>query len=102
MAGSPLKNLFPAGLCQGTNRRGLPCGVRLEVRRCKNGRLLCKWHGGWSTGPRTPEGKVRCGEAGRRNLKAWHTRRRGATANPAPDGVAESGGAYPGATHGPG
>ncbi|MET0732047.1 MAG: HGGxSTG domain-containing protein [Casimicrobiaceae bacterium] len=77
MVGTPLKNLFPNGLCEGTNRRGRPCGVRLDVRRCKNGRLLCRWHGGWSTGPRTPDGKARCGEAGRRNLKAWHARRKG-------------------------
>src|SRR5262245_29503889 len=77
MAGTPLRKLFPKGLCQAKNRRGLPCGVRLDVRRCKNGRPLCKWHGGWSTGPRTAEGKARCGEVGRRNLKAWHALRKG-------------------------
>src|SRR5262245_18527958 len=76
MAGAPLKNLFPNGLCQAKNRRGEPCGVRLGVRRCKNGRLLCKWHAGYSTGPRTPEGKARCGEAGRRNLREWHALRK--------------------------
>jgi hypothetical protein len=32
----------------------------------RNGR--CRMHGGLSTGPRTPEGRARCGEAGRRNL----------------------------------
>jgi len=69
MAGSPLKNLSPNGLCQAKNRRGEPCGVRLDVHRCKNGRLLCRWHGGYSTGPRTPEGKARCGEAGRRKFE---------------------------------
>src|SRR5215470_11661976 len=90
MTGTPLKNLFPNGLCQAKNRRGEPCGVRLDVRRCKNGRLLCKWHGGYSTGPRTPEGKARCGEAGRRNLRQWHARRGGQLDDSAADGAADS------------
>lgn len=43
----------------------LPCGGR---RRCDGqpcealsvpGKRRCKWHGGHSTGPRTPEGKAR-------------------------------------------
>jgi len=71
MAGTPIKNLFPIGLCQGHNRRGEPCGVRLEVFKLKNGRWLCRWHGGLSTGPKTPEGKERALKALREGWKRW-------------------------------
>lgn len=59
MAGSPIKNLFPDGVCWAKNRRGEPCKIRLEVFKCKNGALRCRYHGGLSTGARTPEGKER-------------------------------------------
>ncbi|MCK4870022.1 MAG: hypothetical protein KAS93_02820 [Gammaproteobacteria bacterium] len=36
-----------------TKRTGLPC----RARALANGR--CKYHGGLSTGPKTPEGKAR-------------------------------------------
>src|SRR5579872_4704179 len=41
----------------------------------------CRHHGGASTGPRTPEGRARCSEAGRRGAKArwrpgWRQRAR--------------------------
>ncbi|RSU47559.1 hypothetical protein BRX43_14030 [Sphingomonas sp. S-NIH.Pt15_0812] len=49
---------FPADLaglaCGATTRRGHPC-KRTDLHL--NGR--CKFHGGCSTGPRTPEGKAR-------------------------------------------
>jgi hypothetical protein len=53
-------------LCDALNKRGQPCGCRM-VRRTKNGRLLCRFHGGAATGPKTPEGKKRSGE----NLRRW-------------------------------
>src|SRR5678815_3701292 len=40
--------------CGATNRRGLPCQCKLRYRGGK-----CKFHGGLSTGPKTPEGKRR-------------------------------------------
>lgn len=37
-----------------TKRNGLPCRAKSEP-----GKRRCKWHGGLSTGPKTPEGKAR-------------------------------------------
>lgn len=40
-----------------SNRGGRPCrALKLP------GKKRCKWHGGLSTGPRTPEGKAKCRE----------------------------------------
>ena len=50
-------------ICGAKNRRGLPCQCKLLLR---GGR--CKYHGGMSTGPRTPEGRKRALEALR---KGW-------------------------------
>lgn len=47
--------------CGARTRSGRPC--RLE---CLPGRKRCKWHGGYSTGPRTPEGKAKVAENLRR------------------------------------
>jgi hypothetical protein len=46
-----------AGLpqCEAKTRSGTPC----KTPSMKNGR--CRLHGGKSTGPRTPEGRARCG-----------------------------------------
>ncbi|WP_297926384.1 HGGxSTG domain-containing protein [Metallibacterium sp.] len=41
-------------LCNARTKSGKPC----RALKLKGGR--CKWHGGLSTGPRTPEGKVSC------------------------------------------
>ena len=41
-------------LCNARTKSGKPC----RAMKLKGGR--CKWHGGLSTGPRTPEGKARC------------------------------------------
>lgn len=71
MPGTPLKNLFPAGLCGARNRRGEACGVRLEVYKCKNGHWRCRWHGGLSTGAKTPEGKERALRALREGWRRW-------------------------------
>lgn len=40
-------------LCNARTKTGRPCrAMKLEHGRCK-------WHGGLSTGPKTPEGKAR-------------------------------------------
>jgi hypothetical protein len=43
-----------AGKCGAKTRSGNPCGAK-GLPRTKR----CKWHGGKSTGPRTPEGRGR-------------------------------------------
>ena len=56
------------------------CGAyaRRTGKPCKapgtGGGGRCKQHGGLSTGPKTPEGRHRCGQA----LRDWHARRRAA------------------------
>ena len=59
---------------EGSTRRGVPpdytgddpnlCNARTQSGRpCRALKLAhgrCKWHGGLSTGPRTPEGKAKC------------------------------------------
>ena len=72
MAGTPIKNLFPHGVCGAKNRRGLPCKIRLAVFKCKNGALRCRFHGALSTGPKTEEGKRKVTE----NLRRWRERGR--------------------------
>jgi hypothetical protein len=59
--------------CGAMNRRGLPCGCKALFA---NGR--CRFHGGLSTGPKTPEGKRRSLEAMRAGYRAWVERRRAA------------------------
>jgi hypothetical protein len=46
------------GKCGATNRKGLPC-----MARALPGKKRCKFHGGLSTGPKTPEGKQRIAQA---------------------------------------
>ena len=52
--------------CGARTRKGTPC-------RCKSepGKKRCKFHGGLSTGARTPEGKARIAEAQRRRWARW-------------------------------
>ena len=71
MAGTPIKDMFPYGLCMARNRRGEPCKIRLAVYKCKNGNLRCKYHGGLSTGPKTPEGKECSLKALREGWQRW-------------------------------
>ena len=71
LGSTPIKTLFPDGVCQAKNRRGELCKIRREVYRCKNGALLCRYHGGLSTGPKTPEGKERALKALREGWKRW-------------------------------
>jgi hypothetical protein len=47
-----------------TNTRTEPCQCRLLLKGKK-----CRFHGGMSTGPRTPEGKARVIKAALRNLR---------------------------------
>lgn len=44
--------------CQAHSRSGKPCG-NFTVK----GKRVCKLHGGWSTGPRTEEGRERIRQA---------------------------------------
>jgi hypothetical protein len=68
--GSSATQREPPMICGAKNRRGLPC-------QCKklygNGR--CRFHGGLSTGPKTPEGKQRSLDAMRAGQKKWINRR---------------------------
>lgn len=52
--------------CGAKTRKGSPC-------RCKSepGKRRCKFHGGKSTGPRTPEGKARIAEAQRERWRKF-------------------------------
>jgi hypothetical protein len=77
MAGTPIKNMFPFGLCMARNRRGEACKIRLAVYKCKNGNFRCKYHGGKSTGAKTPEGKKRALTALREGWKRWRERVKG-------------------------
>jgi hypothetical protein len=65
--GSPLRRK-DRPRCGARTRKGTPCLVRVEA-----GRRRCRFHGGLSTGPRTPGGKARIAEAQRRR---WAERRR--------------------------
>lgn len=56
--------------CRARTRKGTPC-------RCKSepGKARCKFHGGLSTGARTPEGRARIAEAQRRRWARWRAAR---------------------------
>ena len=44
--------------CQTINKQNkLPC--KASGILMKNGNIGCRMHGGWSTGPKTPEGKAK-------------------------------------------
>ena len=49
-----------------TTRKGTPCRNMSEP-----GRKRCKFHGGRSTGPKTPEGRERIAEAQRKRWARW-------------------------------
>jgi hypothetical protein len=59
-----------AKVCGAKNRRGLSCQCKLLLRGNK-----CKFHGGMSTGPKTPEGKMKAIAAMREGYKKWRHRR---------------------------
>ncbi|WP_342666561.1 HGGxSTG domain-containing protein [Gemmobacter nectariphilus] len=57
-------------------RRRVPCGAKTRKGtpcRCKSepGKRRCKFHGGLSTGAKTPEGRERIREAQRRRWERW-------------------------------
>lgn len=54
-------------ICGAKNRKGNPCHSKQLL---KNGR--CKFHGGMSTGPRSPEGKERIRQAQKKRWQKWH------------------------------
>lgn len=54
---SPVTHSF----CGAKTRKGTPCRAKPIP-----GKARCKFHGGLSTGPRTPEGKARIADAQRR------------------------------------
>lgn len=58
--------------CNARTRKGTPC-------RCKSepGKKRCKFHGGMSTGARTPEGLERIREAQRQRWARWRAERDG-------------------------
>lgn len=65
---------------QNAARRRVTCGAKTRKgtpRRCKSepGKRRCKFHGGKSTGPRTPEGLERIREAQRRRWAKWRAER---------------------------
>jgi len=53
-----------------TTRRGTPCRNKSEP-----GKRRCKFHGGRSTGPKTPEGRARIAEAQRKRWARWRAKR---------------------------
>ncbi len=56
--------------CGAKTRAGHPCGQKSEP-----GKRRCKWHGGKSTGPKTPEGRERIAEAQRRRWASFRSAR---------------------------
>ena len=52
--------------CGAKTRKGRPCKLLSEA-----GRRRCKFHGGLSTGPKTPAGKARIAKAQRRRWAVW-------------------------------
>ncbi|PTV94685.1 helix-turn-helix protein [Rhodobacter aestuarii] len=57
-------------ICEAKTRKGTPC-------RCKSepGKRRCKFHGGKSTGAKTPEGRERIGMAQRQRWAKWRAER---------------------------
>jgi transcriptional regulator with XRE-family HTH domain len=53
-------------ICGAKTRAGHSCGQKSEP-----GKRRCKWHGGKSTGPKTPEGKARIADAQRRRWASF-------------------------------
>ena len=57
--------------CKAKTRKGTACRSLSEP-----GKRRCKFHGGMSTGPRTPEGRARIAEAQRKRWARWRERKR--------------------------
>ena len=57
-------------ICGAKTRKGTPCRAKSEP-----GRRRCRFHGGRSTGAKTPEGRARIAEAQRRRWARWRAER---------------------------
>lgn len=57
-------------VCGAKTRNGTPCKCKSEP-----GKKRCRFHGGKSTGPRTPEGKARIAEAQRKRWAEYRHRK---------------------------
>lgn len=82
-----------------TARARVVCGARTRKgTTCRNksepGRKRCRFHGGKSTGPRTPEGRARIAEAQRRRWARWRAEQ-SETAEAIEAGAARWGGGGP-------
>jgi hypothetical protein len=64
--GAPMSGGDTMQSCGARTRRGTSCAMRNVFA---NGR--CIWHGGKSTGPRTPEGRKRVSEAQKKRWARW-------------------------------
>ncbi|WP_354540881.1 HGGxSTG domain-containing protein [Roseovarius sp. MBR-6] len=62
--------MAPPKRCGAETRKGTPCRAKPLP-----GKRRCKFHGGMSTGPRTPEGRERIAEAQRQRWQAWRVTR---------------------------
>ena len=60
---------FARTRCNATTRKGKPCQAEGSG---KGGR--CRFHGGMSTGPKSPEGKARSLAAAREGYRRWRAR----------------------------
>lgn len=58
--------------CNAKTRKGTPCRCRSEP-----GKARCKFHGGMSTGPKTPEGRARISEAQRARWLSYRASKNG-------------------------
>ncbi|WP_317510552.1 HGGxSTG domain-containing protein [Roseovarius litoreus] len=58
---------MPRVICRAKTRSGTPCRAKSEP-----GRMRCRFHGGLSTGPKTPEGRRRIAIAQR---DRWNRKR---------------------------
>ena len=63
-------------ICGARNRRGLPCQCKLLLRGER-----CRFHGGLSTGPKTPKGKACALAALQNGHKRWREGLLGPTRN---------------------
>ena len=59
-------------ICGARTRKGTPCKARAVP-----GKKRCRFHGGFSTGPKTPEGRERIAEAQRTRWAEWRKGRNG-------------------------
>lgn len=71
MAGQPRKR--SGKICGARTQKGTPCR---SLMLFKGNPPKCKWHGGLSTGPKTPEGKARSLAARDAGLKRYLEQRR--------------------------